>query len=262
MPVADLPLLTQAANSAADIALKYWKTDMQVESKDGGSPVSEADYAVDAHLRKVLTAARPDYGWLSEETEDSSARLSCGTIFVVDPIDGTRAFIGGQATWAISIAVVRHGVPVAGVVHLPVRGKSYTAVKGQGARLNGAAVTAGRRGSPEGATVLGPSSSLNPQWWCQKPPLLRRYWRPSLAYRFCLVAEGRFDAVLTLKDTWEWDIAAGLLIAQEAGARVTDREGRVPLLNGSSARVCGVFAAEPVLHRTLISRYMHELVTE
>lgn len=257
MPEADLPLLTQAACSAADIALKYWKTDMKVESKDGGSPVSEADYAVDAHLRKVLTAARPDYGWLSEETEDSSARLSCGTVFVVDPIDGTRAFIRGHPIWAISIAVVRHGVPVAGVVHMPVRGKSYTAVKDQGARLNGAALTTGRRDSPEGATVLGSSSSLNPQWWSRKPPLLHRHWRPSLAYRFCLVAEGRFDAVLTLKDTWEWDIAAGLLIAQEAGAMVTDREGQVPLLNGASARVCGIFAAEPVLHRVLISRYLN-----
>ncbi len=252
----------QAAGSAADIALGYWKTDIRVESKKGGSPVSEADYAVDAHLRKILTSARPDYGWLSEESEDSPSRLSCETVFVVDPIDGTRAYVAGKPTWAISIAVVRHCRPVAAVVHLPARGKSYTAVKGGGARLNGLPVATGRRNSPEGATVLGPSSSLNPRMWAQKPPLLHRHWRPSLAYRFCLVAEGRFDAVLTLKDAWEWDIAAGLLIAQEAGAKVTDREGRQPFLNSVGAKVAGMFAAEPTLHQALISRYLNEVVDE
>ncbi len=262
MPEADLPLLMQAAGSAADIALKFWKTDMRVESKDGGSPVSEADFAVDAHLREVLTAERPDYGWLSEESEDSPSRLSCETVFVVDPIDGTRAYLDGQPTWAISIAVVRNSDPVAGIVHLPARGKSYTAVKGKGAKLNGVTVAAGRRVSPEGANVLGSRSSLNPRMWARKPPLLHRHWRPSLAYRFCLVAEGRFDAVVTLKEAWEWDIAAGVLIAREAGAKVTDRNGRLPLLNSSGAKADGVFAAEPALHRALISCYLDECADE
>jgi len=262
LPAADLALLTWAARSAAEVALKYWKTDMSVESKEGGSPVSEADYAVDDHLREILTAARPDYGWLSEESEDSLSRLSRETVFIVDPIDGTRAYVDGQPTWAISIAVVRNRRPVAGVVHMPARGKCYTAVKDGGARLNGMAVMAGKREHPEGATVLGAGSTLDPRMWAKKPPLLYRHWRPSLAYRFCLVAEGRFDAVLTLKDAWEWDIAAGVLIAQEAGVTVTDRKGNPPLLNGASARVAGVFAAESTLHRALISRYLDKSLTE
>ncbi len=256
MQEADLPLLTRAARSAADIALRYWKTELHVESKDGGSPVSEADYAVDAHLREILTSARPEYGWLSEETEDSDSRLCRDTIFVVDPIDGTRSYVAGQSTWAISIAVVRHGKPVAGVVHLPVPGKSYTAEKGKGSLLNGMPLAIVGRDTADGAAVLGPASSLDPQSWAKPPPLLDRHWRPSLAYRFCLVAEGRFDAVLTLKDVWEWDIAAGLLIAQEAGATVTDRNDRPPLLNSTDAKIDGVFAAAPFLHRTLISRYL------
>ena len=256
MPEADLPLLTQAAASAADIALKFWRTDLRVESKDGGSPVSEADYAVDAHLREFLSSARPSYGWLSEETEDSPSRLRHETVFVVDPIDGTRAYLDGQPTWAISIAVVTDGAPVVGIVHLPARSKSYTATKGKGAHLNGTAITIGRRYDADGATILGPRSSLDPRVWAQPPPLLHRYWRPSLAYRFCLVAEGRFDAVITLKDAWEWDIAAGVLIAQEAGATVTDRMGHPPLLNSPEARTAGVFAAESGLHQALISRYL------
>ncbi len=256
MPEADLTLLTQAAASAADIALKYWQTDLRVESKEGGSPVSEADYAVDAHLREFLSTARPNYGWLSEETEDCASRLLRDSVFVVDPIDGTRAYLGGRCTWAISIAVVTNGEPVAGVVHLPARRKSYTAMKGKGAHLNGMAITIGRRDGAEGATVLGPRSSLDPRVWAQPPPLLHRHWRPSLAYRFCLVAEGRFDAVITLKDAWEWDIAAGILIAKEAGGTVTDREGHLPLLNSPGGRIAGLFAAEPNLHQTLISRYL------
>ncbi len=255
MQEVDLPLLMQAAGSASEIALKYWKTDMRVESKDGGSPVSEADYAVNAHLHDTLTAARPDYGWLSEESEDDPSRLSRETVFVVDPIDGTRAYLDGHPTWAISIAVVRNNEPVVGVVHLPARGKSYTAVKGGSARINGVEVRTGKREGAGVAKVLGSSSSLDPRMWARKPPILERHWRPSLAYRFCLLAEGRFDAVITLKDSWEWDIAAGVLIARQAGATVTDREGRIPFLNSSAARTAGVFAAESALHRMLISCY-------
>lgn len=256
MPVTDLPLLIEAARDAAKIALKYWKTDQQVWHKhENAGPVSEGDYAVDTFLRTDLLAARPNYGWLSEETEDDGTRLAHDTVFIVDPIDGTRSYVGGEPTWAHSIAVVQNGQPTAGVVYLPARDKLYTAAVGQGAHLNGEPIRTGSRTDPDGATVLAPKPSLDPQWWPQTPPALERHFRPSLAYRFCLVAEGRFDVMLTLRDAWEWDIAAGALIASESGAAVTDRHGEALKFNSHAAKSKGVFAAPPVLHRTLIDNY-------
>jgi len=256
LPVTDLPLLIDAAYASAKIALKYWKTDQRVDTKDGGSPVSEADYAVDTYLRETLLAARPDYGWLSEETDDDKVRLGHDTVFVVDPIDGTRAFVGHESTWAHSIAVVQNGQPTAGVVFLPARDKIYSAALGQGARLNGAPITAGTNQTLHGATALCPKPSLDPQWWAKTPPKLERHFRPSLAYRFCLVAEGRFDIMLTLRDAWEWDIAAGTLIATEAGANVTDRNGAALNFNSDAAKSKGVFTANPTLHRALLGQYL------
>ena len=105
----DLALLLQATAEAAPIAMEYWQSDQRVDYKDGGSPVSEGDFAVDAALKKTLMAARPGYGWLSEETEDTPDRLSRQRVFVVDPIDGTRSYVDGQPTWGISAAVVEMG---------------------------------------------------------------------------------------------------------------------------------------------------------
>lgn len=255
MPEPDLGLITNAAQQAAEIALKYWRRDPRVDYKDGGSPVSEGDYAVDTFLREHLTAKRPNYGWLSEETEDGADRLGRERVFIVDPIDGTRSYIEGNATWGISIAVVERGRPVAGVVYLPARDKLYAAVKGAGASLNGHAIQSGNRAKPEGAAVLAPKPTLDPKWWASAPPKMDRHFRPSLAYRFCLVAEGRFDAILTLRDAFEWDIAAGALIAEEAGARITDRNGATLALNSRGAKSAGVFGASPRLHDALIALY-------
>ena len=134
MPVADsdLALLSEVAQEAGELAMRFWRQDPKVWDKGVDGPVSEADFEVDAFLRDHLRAARPGYGWLSEETPDDLAQRAASRLFVVDPIDGTRAYIGGEATWAHSLAVVEDGHPVAGVVHLPVRRKTYAAARGQG----------------------------------------------------------------------------------------------------------------------------------
>lgn len=254
MPATDLSLLIDAAHGAARIALKFWQTDQRVTTKDGGSPVSEGDLAVDSYLREALTAARPAYGWLSEETEDTPERLSRETTFIADPIDGTRAYVAGHKTWAHSLAVVHRGRPTAAVVYLPAHDKLYTAALGGGAHLNGTRIRARQRDNPDGATILAPKPSLDPQWWAQAPPKFDRHFRSSLAYRFCLVAEGRFDALLTLRDAWEWDIAAGALIAAEAGACVTDRTGSALRLNSPAAQSSGILTANPLLHGLIRQR--------
>ena len=254
MPESDLDLLLAAAREAAGIALRHWRRDPKVWEKGVDGPVSEADYEVDAFLRDHLRTARPDYGWLSEETPDDPAQRAASRLFIVDPIDGTRAYIGGEATWAHSLAVVEDGLPVAAVVHLPVRKKTYSAARGQGATLNGTPLAASDRTEVAGSTFLAARTSFETEHWKGPVPQVDRAFRPSLAYRLALVGEGRFDGMLTLRPTWEWDVAAGALIATEAGARVTDRRGRPLSFNNPDPRLDGILAAGPALHAALHAR--------
>lgn len=255
MPGTDLDLLVTAAREAGVLALaRQARPGAVVEKPDGGGPVSEADLAVDALLRARLRGARPGYGWLSEESEDNAARLAASRVFVVDPIDGTRAFLAGQPTWAISAALVEGGEAVAGIVHMPALGKSYVAERGAGATRNGRPIAPSARPALDGADVLANANQLVPAFWPRGVPTVHRHFRPSIAYRLCLVAEGRFDATLTFRQSWEWDLAAGDLIAREAGARVTDGAGHPLRYNAADPRVPGVIAAPPALHAALLAR--------
>ena len=254
MPESDLELLLAAAREAGEIACRHWREDPKVWDKGVDGPVSEADYEVDAYLKDKLRTARPDYGWLSEETPDTPLNRAGRRVFVVDPIDGTRAFIDGERTWAHSIAVVEDGRPVDGVVHLPAHGKTYAAASGNGATLNGAPVRISGRREITGATFLAPRVSFDQKHWKGEVPHVERAFRPSLAYRLCLVAEGRFDGMMTFRPTWEWDIAAGTLIAIEAGATVTDKRGRPLVFNNPDPRLDGVIAAGQALHAEVAGR--------
>lgn len=250
-PEADLALLIEAAEAAGEIALRHFRNDPEVWHKpDDAGPVTEADLEVDAYLRATLTAARPDYGWLSEETEDDPARLNAERVFIVDPIDGTRAYIEGQDSWSHSLAIAENGRVTAGLVFLPVKGVSYSAVLGQGAFRNGEALTTSGRAQLAGSDILATRPNMEPQHWRVLPQIARHH-RPSLAYRFCLVAEGRYDAMLTLRDAWEWDIAAGSLIAAESGAVVTDRLNQPLQFNMPDPASNGVITANPLLHQEI-----------
>ena len=254
MPAHDLELLLAAAREAGEIACRHWRRDPKVWEKGTDGPVSEADFEVDAYLKETLRTARPDYGWLSEETPDDPSQRAAARVFVIDPIDGTRAFIGGEATWAHSLAVVEDGRPVAGVVHLPARKKTYAAALGHGATLNGTALRASDRDEIAGSTFLAARASFEPHHWKGPVPQVDRAFRPSLAYRLALVAEGRYDGMLTLRPTWEWDVAAGALIATEAGAQVSDRRGRPLVFNAADPRLDGVLVAGPRLHAQVAAR--------
>lgn len=257
MPAHDLALLTEAARGAGEIALRFWRQSPQVWEKPGLGPVTEADFAVNDYLRGVLRGARRDYGWLSEEDADSAERLDTERVFVLDPIDGTRAFIAGEDTFSVSLAVVEAGVPVAGVVYLPALDRLYTASLQAPALKDGLPIAASSRAGIEGATLLTTAPNLAPEHWPGGVPDLKRSFRASLAYRLCLVAEGRHDGMLMLRDAWEWDIAAGSLIAARAGATVSDRLGAGLRFNAPHPQAKGVIAAAPGLHRALVERLGH-----
>jgi myo-inositol-1(or 4)-monophosphatase len=255
LPARDLALLTEAAREAGRIALRYWRRDPKVWDKGGEhGPVSEADLAVNDMLKAKLLDARPDYGWLSEETPDSADRLSVDTVFIIDPIDGTRAFVAGEETWAHSLAVAHRGRVTAGVVYLPAIDRIYTASETSAPMRDGESIRASGRDRLEGANILTTKANMLPEKWPGGVPEITRSFRASLAYRMCLAAEGRFDGMLTLRDAWEWDIAAGSLIAQRAGAAVTDQKGAALQFNTPSALADGVLALPPKLHVEALAR--------
>lgn len=253
MQETDLALITDAIRMAGRVASSFIGRDAQAWHKpEGAGPVTEADLAVNNYLETVLRAARPDYGWLSEESEDSAARLSCDTVFIVDPIDGTRSFVDGSRTWAHSVAVVHRGQAVAGAVYLPLRGLLYSAARGSGATLNGETLVVSDQKNLDEAEVLAAKPMVAPKFWPKGVPGFNRAHRPSLAYRLGLVGQGRFDAMLTFRPTWEWDVAAGALIVEEAQGRCTDRTGAALRFNNPDAQVDGLIAAGGRLHDSLL----------
>lgn len=256
MPESDLELLTSAALAAGEIAMTFRRSGAQdvIEKPGGAGPVTEADLAVNRMLERRLRAARPDYGWLSEESGDDPARLQAGQVFIIDPIDGTRAFIAGDEGFAHSLAIAREGVVVAAVVHLPAAGLIYSAVAGGNAHLNGTTIRVNAGDQETRKTLLAARPALEARHWPGGVPQMARSFRTSMAWRLCLVAEGRFDAMVTLRDTWEWDIAAAALIAERSGAVVTDSMGAPLRFNSPHPKTPGVMAAAADVHRALVAR--------
>jgi myo-inositol-1(or 4)-monophosphatase len=254
----DLELIRAAALRAGELALELQQRgELEVTLKPGGSPVTNADLVIDRLLRAELVGARPDYGWLSEETADDESRLAARRSFVVDPIDGTRAFMKGRPWWVISIAVVEDGEPIAGVVHAPAVGETYDASAGGGARLNGGEIRASDRITLQDCAMLADIRMIEHHGWLQPWPPMRVESRNSVAYRMALVAAGAFDAVLALSGKWDWDVAAADLIVREAGGVVSDHLGGAYAYNRPSARKRSLVCAPPTLHRLILERVGH-----
>jgi myo-inositol-1(or 4)-monophosphatase len=243
----DLKLLESAVRAAGGIARNYYGGDVRRWNKAGGSPVTEADLAVDKFLRETLCAARPDYGWLSEESVDGFARLERPRVFVVDPIDGTVAFLKQRPHFTVCAAVVEAGRPNAGVVYNPITGEFYAGLAGGGATLNGAPIHVSDRSEIEGARMLGPKNLFAQGW-----PRLEVTTLSSIAYRLALVAAGSQDAMISLTVKHDWDLAAADVIVQEAGGVLSDQAGRKLLYNRPTATQRATIAAGPKLHGLLL----------
>ena len=253
-PEDDLKLLRDGVAEASEIAMTFFGNDPDAHDKgDGQGPVSEADLAVDTCLKRHFIEARPDYGWLSEETDDDPARFGQEHVFIVDPIDGTRSFLNVHENWAISAGIARDGVMTAAVVGMPAKGLIYEAALGTGARMNGDPIGVTPRDEVKGARILANGAMMKAELWPGGPPPVERHFRSSLAYRMCLVAQGRFDGMFTLRPTWEWDVAAGDLICREAGVNVSDMAGAQPRYNSQKAMQNGMIAAAPGVHRGLMT---------
>ncbi len=242
----DLDLIREAAVAGGKVALGYFRKDPARWTKEGDSPVSEADLAVDLYLRNMLTAARPDYGWLSEETADDPGRIGRRRTFVVDPIDGTRAFLGGSEDWTVAVAVVENSRPIAAALYRPTSADLYSAVAGGGAFRNGEPISVSAREKLKGAQLSGPPSIARHDNLKAEGVGYAGYV-PSLAYRLALVAEGRIDLAAARARACDWDLAAADLLVQEAGGRLTDLDGRPIAYNRADVRHPALIAGPEVL---------------
>ena len=251
---ADLALIRDAAEAAGRLALAERDAGLNIWSKSGGSPVTSADMAVDQLLKDTLLSARPDHGWLSEETADNPDRLSNRRIFVVDPIDGTVAFMKNKPWWCVPIAVIENGRPVAAVIHAPQLNETFEATLGGGARLNGQPITASDTDALEDASMLADAMLMQSPRWAEPWPPMRLEKRNAIAYRMALVAAGAFDAAIAISPKWDWDIAAGDLIAHEAGAKVTDHHGHGWTFNRPDPRQASLVCSAPALHPLILER--------
>jgi myo-inositol-1(or 4)-monophosphatase len=220
----DAALLTEAVREAGALAQSLFRTELKNWTKGASSPVSEADIAVNDLLEARLRAATPDYGWLSEESVDDDARLGKRLVWIVDPIDGTRAYLAHREDWCVSVALVEDASPILAAVYAPVSGEFFFAARGQGATLNDLPLRATAGTELDFGRMAGPKPLV--QRLSASPDDITLHPRiGSLALRLCRVADGSLDAAFAGGQSRDWDLAAANLIVQQAGGRMTALSG-------------------------------------
>jgi myo-inositol-1(or 4)-monophosphatase len=243
--------LATAVRDAGALALGMSGTSLKTWTKDHGSPVSAADIAVDEMLRARLMAAASGIAWLSEESPEDPARHVARRVWVIDPIDGTRAYIAGRTDWSVAAALVEDGRPVAAAVFAPAEQAFYFALAGHGATLDGTPIAASSGESLDGARIAGPKS-----WHDRLAALgLRIEAVPrihSIALRFAQVARGTLDAAFSAGSSRDWDLAAADLLVHEAGGALTTLAGRQLVYNRADLVHGPLVAAGRARHGTLI----------
>jgi myo-inositol-1(or 4)-monophosphatase len=250
--VPDFDAVIAAVKEAAELAHRQWREgavpNAKVWEKSKGNPVSDIDMAVDLLLHKRLGAILPDAAWLSEETVDDPVRLGADRLWLVDPIDGTRDYVRGRSGWCVSVALIERGLPLFAVMAAPAQAKLWVAQTGQGTTCNGERLVASNRLDFPGSRV--PTDDLpkidRDLIMVEKPN--------SIAMRMTMVACDRADLVATLRWGHEWDIAAAHLVAQEAGAIVTNATGDAIRYNKPKPLDFGLICSAPGIHGAAVDR--------
>lgn len=252
----DAKLVRRVTKEAGRIALSYFARDVHAWDKSPDNPVSEADIAVDEFLRTTLMQNRTGYGWLSEETEDQPERLRCGRLWVVDPIDGTRAFLAGRDDWGISVALVQDQKPVIAAFYAPVKNAFYFAEVGTGAFKNDQPISISKEQSLASARMMGDPSAFqaHPFWPVAWPKTMHTEQANSIALRICQIADGQFDCCVTLRPKNDWDVAAADLILEEAGGTLMTGDGEGLIFNRKQPLHKHIIAATPKLIPPIMDR--------
>ncbi len=250
----EFDLLIAAVREAGATALSYFGNNPRRKTKADGTEVSEADLAANGVLKRRLVADGQAYGWLSEETEDDLTRLNHEKVWMVDPIDGTRAFLNEAAEWTVSAALVIKGKPMLAAVFNPVKDELFHARRGGGTFLNDTRVFVRDPVALDGACLAASPGLLRSKRWKQPWGNVEAIWVNSIAYRLALVAGGLCDGTISMSPKSDWDIVAADLLVREAGGLMTDYSGTGFTYNGTSTTQSSVVAAGPTLHAVLIER--------
>jgi myo-inositol-1(or 4)-monophosphatase len=244
--------LADAVRDAGSLALSMFGKQIKNWTKGpSSSPVCDADIAVNDLLRERLIASGDACAWLSEESADDAHRLGARHVWVVDPIDGTRAYIAGQPDWAISAALVEDGRPIAACLYAPALDEFFAARAGAGSMLNGAPIAATARADLRGIRVLGPQKFLD-RLSSAMPPFTKLPRGHSLALRLVCVAQGAADVAFAGGNSHDWDLAAADLLVHEAGGALTPLAGGTVVYNRPVPRHGMLVAAGRDRHTALI----------
>ena len=248
-----LQRIKSALESARAVFGRFTAGAINAEYKMGHDPVTEADRAVDAVLRKELL--REGEGWLSEESVDDFSRLDRNLVWVVDPLDGTREFVAGIPEFCVSVAMVEDGRPVAGGICNPATDELFLGAIGHGVTLNGKPVQTSQRATLNGALVLASRSEVKRGEW-KKFEGSNLKIRPmgSVAYKLALVSAGLADVTFTLVPKNEWDVAAGVALVESAGGFVVTLDGNPLQCNNRDPLLKGLIASGPNIADELVSR--------
>ncbi|MEA2873947.1 MAG: monophosphatase [Hyphomicrobiales bacterium] len=244
--------LEAAVREAGALAARSFQTTVKSWDKTGGSPVSEVDMAVDKFLRERLMRVAPDCGWLSEETEDDLIRLESPRMWIVDPIDGTRAYLAGRTDWSISVALVENGRPALAAIFAPMQDALYLAATGEGATLNGTAVKATAGADFDTAHAAGPKPMLE-RLAPVAPRLVAEPKVFSLALRLARVAAGTLDLAFASENSHDWDLAAADLLVHEAGGALTTFAGQQLIYNRADPLHGALVAAGRSRHEAFLA---------
>jgi myo-inositol-1(or 4)-monophosphatase len=233
--------IEEALKIATEVARNFINQKLKVEYKSEWDPVTEADREVNTVLKEILL--RDDEGWLSEETTDDRLRLEKEGVWIIDPIDGTKEFISGIPEWAISVAYVVNGKPVAGGISNPASNELVTGSLETGVRYNGAPAKVSDRARLEGAVILGSRSEAKRGEWDRfNDAVFKVRHVGSVAYKLSLVAAGVADATWTLVPKNEWDVAAGVALVKSAGGFVRGLNQSELLFNQQNPLLKGLIA--------------------
>jgi len=216
------------------------------------SPVTDADIAVNEILHERLPTLVHGAGWLSEESQDPPPDRAFPLVWIVDPIDGTRAYISGRADWTISVALVEHGRPLIAALYAPVTDEMFLVSRGHGATLNGASIRTTSGKMLGGAKVAGPKRYLDRLSGFTQGGLSPQPKIHSLALRIARVAQGELDAALASDGSHDWDLAGADLLVHEAGGALTDFAGRPLTYNAARSSHGALIAAGTARHDALI----------
>lgn len=253
-----LERIQAALEASRAVFARFTPGAIETEYKIGHDPVTEADRALDAVLRKELL--RDGEGWLSEESVDDPVRLEHARVWVVDPLDGTREFVKGIPEFCVSIGFVENGRPVAGGIHNPATDESFVGSIDSSVTYNGKPSQPSQRRSLADALVLASRSEVKRGEWKRFENAAFKI-RPmgSVAYKLALVAAGLADATFTLTPKNEWDVAAGAALVLSAGGFVSTLENGPLCCNNRNPLLSGLLASGPYLRDELLAQVAEHL---